>query len=164
MAANGFIAVQGAVSALDYLTGRVTGLETEWAAKAQAGDPQPKTTYLMLLTQVVSDAQAADIAALASTEASGTGYARQPVPWGPASAETRTAATTDLIQFGPFPDASGLAAPVTGAALVTRMTTSSAQPAGLCLMAWNLEAAITTQQNQALQIAAGSLTMTLAVT
>ncbi|MFC9505413.1 hypothetical protein [Streptomyces sp. NPDC057002] len=163
MPANGFIAVQGAVSGLDYLTGRTTGLEAEWQAKTAAGDPQPKTTYLMLLTQVVTDAQT-DMTTLIGIEAAGTGYARQPIPWGAASTSTRQSTTTDLVQFGPFSDATGLAAPVTGAALVTRMTSSAGQPTGLCLMAWNLETAITTQQNQALQIAAGALTMTLAVT
>lgn len=163
MAANGFIAVQGAVSALDYLTGRSTGLEAEWGAKTAAGDPQPKTTYLMLLTQEVTDAQT-DMTTLLGFEAAGTGYARQPVPWGAAASGARQAATTDLVQFGPFSDATGLAAPVAGAALVTRMTSSAGQPTGLVLMAWNLATAITTQQNQALQLSAGALTMTLAVT
>lgn len=163
MAANGFIALSGAVSALDYLAGRTTALQAEWDAKTASGDPQPKTTYLMLLTQVVVDAQT-DMATLIGIEAAGTGYARQPVPWGAASTSTRQAANSDLIQFGPFPDPTGLAAPVTGAALVTRMTSSAGQPAGLCLMAWNLASAITTQQNQALQLPVGALTMTLAVT
>lgn len=163
MAANGFIAVQGAVSALDFLNGRTTALEAEWAAKTAGGDPQPKTTYLMLLTAVVTDSQT-DMATLLGIEAAGTGYARQPVPWAAASTGTRVAANSDLIQFGPFSDPTGLAAPVTGAALVTRMTTSAGQPSGLCLMAWNLATAITTAQNQALQLAAGALTMTLAVT
>jgi hypothetical protein len=163
MAANGFIAAQGAASALDFLNGRATALEAEWQAKTAAGDPQPKVTYLMLLTQVVTDAQT-DMTTLVGIEAAGTGYARQPIPWGVASSSTRTATNTDLVQFGPFSDPTGLAAPVTGAALVTRMTSSAGQPTGLCLMAWNLGSAITTQQNQALQLAAGSLTMTLAVT
>ncbi|MGW3153722.1 phage tail fiber protein [Streptomyces sp. NPDC001089] len=163
MAANGFIALQGAVSALDFLDGRVTALEAEWQAKTAAGDPQPKTTYLMLLTAVVTDSQT-DMATLVGIEAAGTGYARQPVPWGAAATSTRTASTTDLIQFGPFPDATGLAAPITGAALVTRMTSSAGQPNGIALMAWNLASPITTAQNQALQLAAGSLSMTLAVT
>ena len=163
MAANGFIALQGAVSALDYLNGRATVLDAEWQAKTAGGDPQPKTTYLMLLTAAVTDAQT-DMTTLVGLEAAGTGYARQPVPWGAASTSTRQSTNTDLIQFGPFSDPSGLAAPVTGAALVTRMTSSAGQPTGLCLMAWNLASAITTQQNQALQLAAGALTMTLAVT
>lgn len=163
MAANGFIALQGAVSALDFLNGRTTALEAEWQAKTAGGDPQPKTTYLMLLTQVVTDATT-DMTSLVGIEAAGTGYARQPVPWGAASTSTRQATNTDLIQFGPFSDPTGLAAPVTGAALVTRMTSSAGQPTGLCLMCWNLASAITTAQNQALQLAAGSLTMTLAVT
>ncbi|MEV7902163.1 phage tail fiber protein [Streptomyces anulatus] len=162
MAANGFIAVQGAVSGLDFLTGRSTSLEGEWQAKAAGGDPQPKTTYLMLLTQALTDAQT-DMATLLGIEAAGTGYARQPVPWGAASTDSRQCATTDLVQFGPFSDATGLAAPVAGAALVTRMTSSAGQPTGLCLMAWNLASPITTQQNQALQLAVGALTMTLAV-
>ncbi|WP_326745303.1 MULTISPECIES: hypothetical protein [unclassified Streptomyces] len=162
MAANGFIAVQGAVSALDHLTGRSTALEAEWLAKSQAGDPLPRATYLMLLTQVVTDAQT-DMTTLTGIEASGTGYARQPIPWLAAAVGTRTATTSDLVQFGPFPDPTGLAAPVTGAALVTRMTSSAGQPAGLCVMAWNLATPITTSQNQALQLAAGSLQMTLAV-
>ncbi|MFE4527112.1 hypothetical protein ACFRMO_07925 [Streptomyces anulatus] len=159
----GFIAVQGAVSALDYLTGRSTGLEAEWQAKIAGGNPQPKTTYLMLLTQTVTDAQT-DMATLLGIEAAGTGYARQPVPWGAASTDTRRSANVDLVQFGPFSDPTGLAAPVAGAALVTRMTSSAGQPTGLCLMAWNLDSAITTQQNQALQLAVGALSMTLAVT
>jgi hypothetical protein len=163
MAANGFIALQGAVSSLDYLNGRSTALDAEWQAKTAGGDPQPKTTYLMLLTQVVTDAQT-DMTTLVGIEAAGTGYARQPIPWGAASTSTRTAANTDLVQFGPFNDPTGLAAPVTGAALVTRMTSSAGQPTGLALMAWNLASPITTAQNQALQLAAGSLTMTLAVT
>lgn len=163
MAANGFIGLQGAISALDFLNGRTTALEAEWQAKTAAGDPQPKTTYLMLLTAVVTDAQT-DMTTLVGLEAAGTGYARQPVPWGAASTSTRQSANTDLIQFGPFNDPTGLAAPVTGAALVTRMTSSAGQPTGLCLMAWNLASAITTAQNQALQLAAGALTMTLAVT
>ncbi|MFV0135502.1 hypothetical protein ACLGIH_20160 [Streptomyces sp. HMX87] len=163
MAANGFIAVQGAVSALDFLTGRTTTLEAEWQAKTAAGIPQPRTTYLMLLTQVVTDAQT-DMTTLVGSEAAGTGYARQPIPWGAASPGSRTATNTDLVQFGPFSDPAGLAAPITGAALVTRMTSSAGQPTGLCLMAWNLGSPITTAQNQALQLAAGSLTMTLAVT
>jgi hypothetical protein len=163
MAANGFIAVQGAVSALDYLNGRSTVLDAEWQAKTSAGDPQPRTTYLMLLTQVVTDAQT-DMTTLVGIEAAGTGYARQPIPWGAASTSTRAATNTDLVQFGPFSDPTGLAAPVTGAALVTRMTSSAGQPTGLCLMSWNLASAITTAQNQALQLAGGALTMTLAVT
>ncbi|MEV6309981.1 hypothetical protein AB0M10_15450 [Streptomyces sp. NPDC051840] len=162
MAESGFIAVQGAVSALDHLTGRVTALEAEWAAKQQAGDPLPRATYLMLLTQVVADGQT-DMTSLLGIEASGTGYARQPVPWGAAGSPARGATTTDLVQFGPFPDPTGLAAPVTGAALVTRMTGSAGQPTGLCLMAFNLATPVTTSQNQALQLAAGSLQMTLAV-
>lgn len=162
MAATGFIAVQGAVSALDHLTGRSTALEAEWLAKTQAGDPLPKATYLMLLTQAVTDAQT-DMTTLLGIEAAGTGYARQPIPWAAATTGTRTATTSDLVQFGPFSDAAGLAAPVTGAALVTRMTSSAGQPTGLCVMAWNLATPITTSQNQALQLAAGSLTMTLAV-
>ncbi|MFE2539041.1 phage tail fiber protein [Actinacidiphila glaucinigra] len=163
MAATGFIAVSGAVSALDYLAGRATGLDAEWQAKTAGGDPQPKTTYLMLLTQVIADGQT-DMTTLVGIEAAGTGYARQPIPWGAASTGSRMATTTDLVQFGPFSDPTGLAAPVTGAALVTRMTSSAGQPSGLCLMAWNLDQPITTQQNQALQVAAGSLSMTLAVT
>ncbi|WP_274032550.1 hypothetical protein [Streptomyces sp. MMBL 11-1] len=159
----GFIAVQGAVSALDFLTGRSTGLEAEWQAKVAGGNPTPKTTYLMLLTQTVTDVQT-DMATLLGIEAAGTGYARQPVPWGPASTDTRRSANVDLVQFGPFSDPTGLAAPVAGAALVTRMTSSAGQPTGLCLMAWNLDSAITTQQNQALQLAVGALSMTLAVT
>ncbi|MEV8399233.1 phage tail fiber protein [Streptomyces niveus] len=162
MAANGFIAVQGAVSALDHLAGRPTALEAEWLAKTQAGDPLPRATYLMLLTQVVTDAQT-DMATLLGIEAAGTGYARQPIPWSAAATGTRTSTTSDLVQFGPFSDPAGLAAPVTGAALVTRMTSSAGQPTGLCLMAWNLGTPITTSQNQALQLAAGSLQMTLAV-
>lgn len=162
MAAGGFIAVQGAVSALDHLTGRSTALEAEWLAKTQGGDPLPKATYLMLLTQTVADAQT-DMASLLGIEAAGTGYARQPIPWSAAATGTRTSATSDLVQFGPFSDPTGLAAPVTGAALVTRMTSSAGQPTGLCLMAWNVDTPITTSQNQALQIAAGSLQMTLAV-
>ncbi|MEW1922256.1 hypothetical protein [Streptomyces sp. NPDC088360] len=162
MAANGFIAMQGAVSALDHLTGRSTALEAEWLAKSQAGDPLPKATYLMLLTQVVADAQT-DMTTLTGIEAAGTGYARQPVPWLASATATRTASTSDLVQFGPFSDATGLAAPVTGAALVTRMTSSAGQPAGLVLMTWNLDTPISTSQNQALQLAPGSLQMTLAV-
>ncbi|MGW3275872.1 phage tail fiber protein [Streptomyces kronopolitis] len=162
MAANGFIAVQGGVSALDYLTGRSTALEAECLAKTQAGDPLPKTTYLMLLTQTVTDSTT-DMTSLVGIEAAGTGYARQPIPWAAASSSTRTSTTSDLVQFGPFSDPTGLAAPVTGAALVTRMTSSAGQPTGLCLMAWNLATPITTSQNQALQLAPGSLQMTLAV-
>lgn len=162
MADNGFISVQGAVSALDYLCGRSTALEAEWQAKTAGGDPQPKTTYLMLVTQVITDAQT-DMTTLVGIEAAGTGYARQPIPWGASSVSSRQATTTDLVQFGPFGDPTGLAAPVTGAALVTRMTSSAGQPSGVCLMAWNLATPITTAQNQALQLAAGSLSMTLAV-
>ncbi|MFF1693121.1 hypothetical protein ACFVXC_05765 [Streptomyces sp. NPDC058257] len=162
MADNGFIAVQGAVSALDHLSGRSTVLEAEWLAKTQGGDPLPRATYLMLLTQTVTDAQT-DMTTLVGIEAAGTGYARQPIPWSAATSATRSATTSDLVQFGPFSDPTGLAAPVTGAALVTRMTSSAGQPSGLCLMAWNLATPITTSQNQALQLAPGSLTMTLAV-
>ncbi|MFH9731867.1 hypothetical protein [Streptomyces sp. NPDC017260] len=162
MAAGGFITVQGAVSALDYLAGRSTALQAEWDAKTAGGDPQPKATYLMLLTQLIADEQT-DMASLIGMEAAGTGYARQPVPWGAADTTGRQATNTDLIQFGPFSDPSGLGAPITGAALVTRMASSAGQPNGVALMAWNLESAITTQQNQALQLPAGSLTMTLAV-
>ncbi|MFD9815136.1 hypothetical protein [Streptomyces sp. NPDC059080] len=158
----GFLAVQGAVSALDYLAGRSTALDAEWLAKAQGGDPLPRATYLMLLTQAVADGQT-DMPTLLGIEAAGTGYARQPIPWSAASIGTRSATTSDLVQFGPFSDAAGLVAPVTGAALVTRMTSLAGQPTGLCLMAWNLDNPITTSQNQALQLAAGSLTMTLAV-
>ncbi|MFF8283336.1 hypothetical protein ACF06W_11505 [Streptomyces albus] len=159
---SGFIAVQGAVSALDHLAGRSTALEAEWLAKTQAGDPLPKATYLMLLTQTVTDGQT-DMATLLGIEVAGTGYARQPIPWSAADTDTRAATTSDLVQFGPFSDPSGLATPVAGAALVTRMTSSAGQPTGLCLMAWTLDSPITTSQNQALQLAPGSLTMTLAV-
>ncbi|MFE5853203.1 hypothetical protein ACFQ61_08275 [Streptomyces sp. NPDC056500] len=158
----GFVAVQGAVAALDHLTGRSSVLEAEWLAKAQSGDPLPRATYLMLLTQVVADTQT-DMTTLLGMEVAGTGYARQPIPWSAAAAGTRSATTADLVQFGPFSDPAGLAAPVTGAALVTRMTSSVGQPTGLCLMAWNLAVPITTSQNQALQLAPGSLVMTLAV-
>ncbi|MEV5264818.1 phage tail fiber protein [Streptomyces werraensis] len=162
MAANGFIAVQAAVSALDFITGRSTVLEAEWQAKTASGDPQPRTTYLMLLTQFVTDEQT-DMTTLVGIEAAGTGYARQPVPWAAASSDTRRTANSDLVQFGPFSDPVGLATPITGAALVTRMTSTAGQPSGLCLMAWNLGTPITTAQNQALQLAPGSLSMTLAV-
>ncbi|WP_167503175.1 hypothetical protein [Streptomyces malaysiensis] len=163
MAATGFIAVQGAVSALDHLTGRSTALEAEWLAKTQSGDPLPRATYLMLLTQVVSDAQT-DMTTLIGIEATGTGYARQPVPWLSSDVGSRMSSTSDLVQFGPFADPTGLAAPVTGAALVTRMVSPVGQPTGLCLMSWNLETPISTSQNQALQLTPGALTMTLAVT
>jgi hypothetical protein len=158
MAANGFIALSGALSALDHLTGRSTLLEAEWLAKSAAGDPQPKATYLMLLTDVVVDADTT-MAGLAALEVSGSGYSRQVVPWGVADASARFVANGDLIQFGPFSDSGGLSDPVTGAALVTRMSTGS----GLGLMAWNLASPLTVVQNQALQLAVSALKMTLAV-
>lgn len=162
MAANGFIALNGALSALDHLTGRSTLLEAEWLAKQQGGDPQPKATYLMLLTGVVTDSQTT-MAQLTGLEVIGSGYARQVVPWAAADATGRFLANSDLVQFGPFSDPGGISDVVTGAALVTRMTSAPGSPAGLGLMAWNLNTPLTVVQNQALQIAVSALSMTLAV-
>lgn len=150
-----FIALQGALSDLSYLVGQATPLATEWAAKTASGDPNPTATYLMLLNAAVTDSQTV-MSTLAGLEVTGTGYARQPVPWA-APLAARTIANSLLVQFGPFSDASGLSAPVLAAALVTRMTGTS----GICLMAWNLSGGLTTTQNQALQLAAGGLVMGL---
>ncbi|MEU1816096.1 hypothetical protein ABZ543_12995 [Streptomyces roseifaciens] len=168
MAANGFIAASGALSMLDYVTGRSTALDAEWAAKTSAGDLAPKVSYLMLLSTTVTDAQTA-MSALVPLEVTGTGYARQAVTWSAAQVTAapdnkRVLASSDLIQFGPFADAGGLAQPVAAVALVTRLTSPPATPQGLALMVWNLAAPVTTVQNQALQIASGSLKMELAVT
>lgn len=151
---SSFIALQGALTDLGYLVGQSTPLAAEWAAKTSSGDPNPTTTYLMLLNAAVVDSQTV-MATLAGLEVTGTGYARQPVPWA-APLSARTIANSLLVQFGPFSDASGLSAPVLAAALVTRMTGSS----GICLMAWNFSS-LTTTQNQALQLAAGGLVMGL---
>jgi hypothetical protein len=151
---SGFIALSGALGSLGYLAGQSTPLDAEWAAKSASGDPQPKTSYLMLLGSTLTDAQTT-MATLASLEVSGTGYARQPIPWG--SPASRAISNNVLIQFGPFADPSGLNTSVQAAAMVTRMTSAS----GLCLMAWNLASPLATTQNQALQIAVGALTMSL---
>lgn len=148
---TGFIAAQGALSDLAYLVGQSTALASEWAAKTAAGDPAPTTTYLMLTNSTINDTQTV-MTTLATLEVTGTGYARQPVPWA-APISARTMANSFLVQFGPFSDPSGLSAPVLGAALVTRVTGNS----GICLMAFNLASGLTTTQNQALQIAAGGL-------
>jgi hypothetical protein len=153
---SGFIALSGALSSLGYLVGQSTALDAEWAAKSAGGDPQPKTSYLMLLGSTLTDAQTT-MATLASLEVSGTGYARQPIPWGSPASSSRSVSNNVLIQFGPFGDPSGLNTAVQAAAMVTRMTSAS----GLCLMAWNLTSPLATTQNQALQIAVGALTMSL---
>ncbi|MFI9271881.1 hypothetical protein ACIGXM_14340 [Kitasatospora sp. NPDC052896] len=153
---SGFIALSGALSDLAYLAGQSSLLDAEWAAKSQGGDAQPKTSYLMLLGSTVVDGQTA-MATLASLEVSGTGYARQPIPWAAPDSGSRSISNSVLIQFGPFADPSGLNTSVQAAAMVTRMTGSN----GLCLMTWNLASPLTTVQNQALQIAVGSLSMSL---
>ncbi|MFE6745957.1 hypothetical protein ACFVGM_08910 [Kitasatospora purpeofusca] len=156
----GYITLSGALAAMDYLAGFAAGnvLQAEWNAKAAAGDPLPRRHYLMLLNQALPADSSTSMATMATLEVAGTGYARQPVPWAGTTSPGRTLASADLVQFGPFAAAGGLGVlHVTGAALVTRMTGNS----GLCLMAWSgLD--IATAQNQAVQISAGQLSMTLA--
>ncbi|KJK55355.1 hypothetical protein UK12_29225 [Saccharothrix sp. ST-888] len=152
----GFIALSGALAGLGYLAGQSTALDAEWTAKAQSGDAQPRSSYLMLLGSTVTDAQTT-MATLASLEVSGTGYARQPIPWGAPAQASRSVSNSVLIQFGPFADPTGLNTSVQAAAMVTRMTSAN----GLCLMVWNLATPLATQQNQALQIAVGALSMSL---
>jgi hypothetical protein len=154
---SGFIAMQGCLSDLSYLVGQSTPLAAEWAAKTAAGDPNPMTTYLMLLSAAPTDS-GSDMGTLAGIEVTGTGYARQPVSWASPVSTTRSIANGLLTQFGPFTDASGLNLPVMGAALVTRATGTS----GISLMLWSLASGLTTAQNQVLQVAAGNLVMTLA--
>ncbi|WP_188279318.1 hypothetical protein [Streptomyces sp. CBMA29] len=141
---------------LDFVVGHSTAMATEWARKSAAGDANPLATYLMLLNQTITDAQTS-MGTVAAMEVSGTGYARQQVLWSAAS--TRAIANSDALSFGPFADASGLSAPVVSACLVTTLTGNL----GLVLMNWTLTSPITTVQNQALQIAAGSLSMSLGV-
>lgn len=153
---TGYAALPASNSALDYLVGHSTSLATEWARKTALSDPNPTATYLMLLNQTITDSQTL-MATIAPMEVSGTGYARQQVLW--AAAGSRAMANSDPITFGPFADPSGLSAAVVSACLVTTLTGSL----GLVLMNWTLASPITTTQNQALQLAAGALTMTLAV-
>lgn len=141
---------------LDYVVGHSTAVAAEWARKSAAGDTDPTATYLMLLNQAIVDSQAV-MATVAPMEVSGTGYARQQVLWSVAA--SRAVANSDALSFGPFADVSGLSAPVVSACLVTTLTGGL----GLVLMNWTLPAPITTVQNQALQIAAASLSMSLGV-
>lgn len=150
----GYVAASAAVSGLDYVVGHSTAMAAEWARKTAAGDSNPTATYLMLLNQAVTDSQTA-MATVAPMEVSGTGYARQQVLW--SAAASRSIANSDPITFGPFADATGLSAAVVSACLVTTLTGNL----GLVLMNWTLTSPITTVQNQSLQIAAGSLSMTL---
>lgn len=151
----GYVASAAALSGLDYVVGHSTAMATEWARKTAAGDTNPTATYLMLLNQTITDSQTL-MATVAPMEVSGTGYARQQVLW--SAAASRAVANSDAVSFGPFADSSGLSAPVVGACLVSTLTGSL----GLVLMNWTLTAPITTVQNQALQIAAGTLSMLVA--
>lgn len=166
MAANGYVCRVGALGMLEWITGRSTQLEAEWAAKAAEGDPLPKTGYLMLLTKTLTETQSATMTELLAAEVTGTGYVRQAVAWAPAEAlapeNRRVLPNQDLIQFGPFSNVGGIGS-VAAAALVTRQVSVPADPAksGFPLMLWNLLAAQPTQQNQALQILPRTLTMEL---
>jgi hypothetical protein len=152
----GYVASSAALSTLDYVVGHSTAVAAEWARKTAAGDANPTATYLMLLNQTITDSQTL-MATVAPMEVSGTGYARQQVLW--SAAATRAIANSDALSFGPFADSGGLSAPVVSACLVTTLTGNL----GLVLMNWTLASPITTVQNQALQIAAASLVMTLGV-
>lgn len=150
----GYVAASAALSTLDYVVGHSTAMSAEWARKTAAGDSAPTATYLMLCNAAIADSQTA-MATVAPMEVSGTGYARQQVLW--SAAASRAIANSDPVTFGPFADPTGLSAAVVSACLVTTLTGNL----GLVLMNWTLTAPITTVQNQALQIAAGSLTMTI---
>lgn len=154
----GYIAVSGAVAGLGYVLGKSTALDSEWATKVATGDLFPKATYLMLLATYPVDANTT-MAALAPVEVTGSGYARQAVPWAPVNAGTRSVANLDIVVFGPFGDPAGLGQPVAGAALVTRLVGAQ----GLCLMAWQLSPTVTTLQNQTLMVPLGSISMALTV-
>jgi hypothetical protein len=153
---SGWIANPGAVALLDFLAGNASALETEWARQQQQ-EFTNRATYLCLLTAKLTDA-AITTAAVVGAEASGTGYVRQSVAWGPASATTRTVSNLDPVIFGPFADSGGLNAPVQAAALVTCATGS----AGMATMYWELSTPLTTAQNQVVSLPAGQLVMGLA--
>lgn len=154
---TGWIANAGAAGLLDYVAGNISALEAEWARQKQQ-ELTTRATYLCLLTSTLTDSLITT-AAVAGVEASGTGYIRQSVSWGPANSTTRTVSNLDPIIFGPFADPSGLNAPVVAAALVTCATGS----AGLTTMYWQLATPLTTSQNGSLTLAVGQLSMGLGV-
>lgn len=153
---TGWIANPGATGLLDYAVGNVSSLETEWA-RQKTQEQTNRATYLCLLTATLPDATIT-MAAVAGAEASGTGYIRQSVAWGPASSTTRQVSNIDPITFGPFADPTGLNAPIVAAALVTCATGS----AGMVVMYWTLTTPITTAQNQVITLPATTLVMGLA--
>lgn len=153
---TGWVANPGATGLLDYLAGSVSSLETEWA-RQKSQELTNRATYLCLLTSSLSDATITT-AAVAGAEASGTGYVRQSVAWGPAASTSRTVTNIDPIVFGPFADAGGLNAPIVAAALVTCATGS----AGMTTMYWTLTTPLTTVQNQVVTLPVGLLVMGLA--
>lgn len=152
----GYIANPGATGLLDYVAGNVSSLETEWARQL-AQELTNRATYLCLLTSTLPDATIST-AAVVGVEASGTGYIRQSVAWGPASSATRTVANLDPVTFGPFADIGGLNAPIVAAALVTCSTGS----AGMVTMYWTLDTPITTTQNEVVTLPAATVVMGLA--
>lgn len=153
---TGWIANPGATGLLDYVAGNTSSLEAEWVRQKQQ-ELTNRLTYLCLLTVTLSDATITT-SAVAGAEASGTGYVRQSVAWGPASSVARTVTNIDPVTFGPFADSGGLNAPIVAAALVTCATGS----AGMVTMYWTLTTPLTTVQNQVITLPAGQIVMGLA--
>lgn len=152
---SGWIANPGATGLLDYLVGNISTLEAEWVRQKQQ-ELTNRATYVCLLTSTLTDS-AITTSAVVGVEASGTGYIRQSVHWGPASSTTRQVSNLDPVTFGPFADPGGLSAPIVAAALVT----CASGAAGMVTMYWALTTPITTTQNEALTLPAGQLAMGL---
>lgn len=139
----------GAQYALDYLSGT---MDTTLVVGATS-----RSTYLMLLTAAPSDPS--NLATY--TEVSATGYARQTAVFGAAAlngSSVYQVANSSPVLWGPFTGASGIGPPATMCALVTVSTGTS----GLPLMLWTLDTVGAAAQNTTLQLATGTLTMTLA--
>jgi hypothetical protein len=139
----------GAEFALDYLSG---SMSTTLVVGASS-----RSVYIMLLT-----ATPTNLSEMSTyVEVSATGYARQAVTWGAAtlnSAGVYQISNTNSLLFGPFTAVGGLGPQATMCALVTVETGVGGQP----LMLWTLDTPGSAPQNASLEIAAGTLTMSLA--
>lgn len=134
----GELADKGATLALDAATGQKT--------------VSSRTTYLALLTAAPSDTTT--VATM--TELSGAGYSRQSVTWDDATiiSGKASASNSAKLTFGPFsfdPDN------VTHCALVS----SASGPSGDFIMYWTLDSARDAASGDSIEVAAGSLTMTI---
>lgn len=142
---SGVITSTAARAALDYMTGKQLDLGTA-----------PQTMQLALLTAAPPN----DPTVAQLNEVSSTGYARQNVSWSAASTATpglpSSISNSANLLYGPFTDVSGLGYPATHCALIGAV---SGTPT--VLMTWQFDTPGQANQNESLQISAGSLSMTL---